>query len=144
MQVFLYIIQAIQEHFFFQHFLSAFFGSLSFDIYLYFNDDISRLAHKRKEDHPNKTAVYYVFKSINHAFLGGVIAIKVDQSNWISFVVGFLSSNLIGFLVRILLLNSTKQAFWITVGKVFYIIIGEPMKKLVSVLEVFNTRDKER
>lgn len=145
METFSDIVDIFAANSFLQYFFVGALGSFFFDLSLYFNPDLGLLARKKKlKPGIRFNFIFLVCNTLYSSTLGGLMAIWVDHALWLAFFVGFIHSVFFTFLVKTLLLNSTKRAFWITIGKLLANILLNPSKKFVSILEALTTNETKK
>lgn len=138
------IIQFIQVNVFIQYFLMGALGSFFFDLTLYFNRDLGLLAQKKGIKPTMRfNVIFVVCNTAYSSSFGGLMAMWVDHALWLAFLVGFCNSVLFVFVVKTLLLNSTKKAFWVTIGKICASILLNPSKRFVVILEALTEKEND-
>lgn len=139
----------LSNYTFVQFYLIGSLGSILFDLSLYFNKDLGLSARRKKEKNKLRTGcVYIVSRTVYSSVMGGILAIGVDHNLFVAFIAGFLSSLFFTFVLKTIILKSTKKEFWLIVSKMIFSLIGTPLKKVVILLETLsgakenNDRDK--
>lgn len=138
---------------FLEYFIWGAIGAVLYDFAFYFNRDLGLIKEKRLKLHEKPRyrgffkLVFILCQTAYSAVMGGIIAMFVDNAPWTAFVVGFFSNVFVNYIVKKVLLNSNKDVFWYTVGRVLVAILLDPVKKFTAFLEasskVLDNESKE-
>lgn len=135
-----YTIEFVANSLIAQYFLMGALGSLMFSVQSYFKKDVG-LSQRRKNKHSSArfNIVYITFQSFSSAIMGGLLGLWLDHNLWLSFIAGFLSDSFLTFVVKTLEAQALQKSFWLGVARALFSVVGQPLKKVLSLLEVLST-----